>query len=51
MVLSDNHSRVLNLIGNPVKFSKTPVTYRRSPPVCGADTEQVLAEWLDTGQA
>lgn len=34
----------VELIGNPVKFSKTPVSYRHAPPVCGADTEDVLAE-------
>lgn len=39
-------SGTVDLIGNPVKFSKTPVTYRRAPPVCGADTQDVLAEWL-----
>ncbi len=40
------HSPV-QLIGNPVKFSKTPVTYRKAPPLCGADTNEVLQEWLD----
>ena len=37
----------VELIGNPVKFSKTPVTYRRAPPVCGADTHEVLVDWLE----
>ena len=32
----------LRLIGNPLKFSQTPVTYRRTPPQFGADTETVL---------
>ena len=32
----------LHLIGNPLKFSATPVTYRRKPPHFGADTETVL---------
>ena len=36
----------VDLIGNPVKFSKTPVTYRKAPPVCGADTQDILADWL-----
>ncbi|UYV39499.1 CoA transferase [Rhodobacteraceae bacterium D3-12] len=35
----------INLIGNPIKFSRTPVTYRRSPPTCGADTQEVLREF------
>ena len=34
----------VDLIGNPVKFSKTPVTYRTPPPLCGADTKAVLSE-------
>ena len=36
----------VELIGNPLKFSRTPVTYRRAPPVCGADTDEVLRELL-----
>lgn len=35
----------VELIGNPVKFSKTPVTYRRAPPTCGADTDEILQEF------
>ncbi|MCJ8337248.1 MAG: CoA transferase [Pseudomonadales bacterium] len=34
----------VELIGNPIKFSATPVSYRRPPPKCGADTEEILAE-------
>ena len=34
----------IDVIGNPIKMSRTPVTYRRPPPQCGADTEAVLAE-------
>jgi len=34
----------VELIGNPVKFSKTPVTYRHAPPTCGAATDEVLGE-------
>ncbi|MEM7428474.1 MAG: CaiB/BaiF CoA-transferase family protein [Pseudomonadota bacterium] len=36
----------VDLIGNPVKFSHTPVTYRRPPPYCGEHTDEVLAELL-----
>lgn len=32
----------LKLLGNPLKFSRTPVRYRRPPPRLGADTEEVL---------
>lgn len=33
----------VDLIGNPVKFSQTPVTYRHAPPTCGEHTDEVLA--------
>lgn len=36
----------VDLIGNPIKFSKTPISYNRPPPVCGEHTSEVLAEWL-----
>lgn len=36
----------VDLIGNPVKFSETPVTYRKAPPVLGADTDEILKDWL-----
>jgi len=39
------HSEI-EVIGNPVKFSETPVSYRKAPPLCGADTDEVLKEWL-----
>ncbi|WP_299901558.1 CaiB/BaiF CoA-transferase family protein [uncultured Ruegeria sp.] len=37
------HPGQVNLIGNPLNLSRTPVTYRNAPPVCGADTEVVLS--------
>jgi len=33
----------INLIANPVKFSKTPVSYRYAPPTCGQHTEDILS--------
>ncbi len=36
----------VDLVGNPVKFSATPVSYRHAPPVCGADTDAILSDWL-----
>ena len=32
----------VDLIGNPVKFSETPVTYRHAPPTCGQHTDEIL---------
>ena len=37
----------VSLLGNPLKFSKTPVSYRRPPPVMGADTKAILSEDAD----
>lgn len=37
-------SGAVDLVGNPIKFSKTPVQYRRAPPMCGADSQEVLDE-------
>jgi crotonobetainyl-CoA:carnitine CoA-transferase CaiB-like acyl-CoA transferase len=34
------------LIGNPLKMSDTPVTYRKAPPAVGEDTGLVLARLL-----
>lgn len=34
-------------IGNPLKFSDTPVTYHRGPPLLGEHTAEVLRELLD----
>lgn len=42
----DAGSQPVDLIGNPVKFSHTPVTYRHSPPKLGADNAEILAEYL-----
>ncbi len=34
----------VRVIGNPLKLSKTPVTYRAAPPRFGADTKHVLSK-------
>ena len=36
----------VKLLGNPLKFSATPVTYRRPPPNFGQDTQDVM-DWVD----
>ena len=34
------------LIGNPLQFSETPVSYRKAPPLLGEHTDEVLREVL-----
>lgn len=34
----------VRLLGNPLKFSRTPVSYRRAPPATGADTADILPD-------
>jgi len=33
----------VQLIGNPLNFSRTPVTYRHAPRKCGADSDEILS--------
>ncbi len=35
----------VRIVASPLKLSTTPVRYRRAPPLLGADTEQILAEF------
>ncbi len=37
----------VNLLGNPLHLSRTPVTYRSPPPHFGQDTDAVLAKYID----
>jgi formyl-CoA transferase len=42
----------VDLLGNPLKFSETPVTYRKAPPRFGqdsADLDTLLAQWAKKG--
>lgn len=51
MQINMNHpladSGSVKLIGNPIKFSVTPVSYRSHPPVLGEHTTEILNEFLD----
>ena len=40
-------SGTVELIGNPAILSRTPVSYRRPPPLLGEHTNDVLAQLLD----
>ena len=37
----------VNLVGNPLKMSETPVSYDLPPPVCGEHTENILHDILN----
>lgn len=36
----------VNLIGNPLNFSETPVQYKKAPPVRAEDTREILSKHL-----
>jgi crotonobetainyl-CoA:carnitine CoA-transferase CaiB-like acyl-CoA transferase len=38
--------RAVPLVASPLRLSGTPVSYRHTPPVLGADTEDVLRSVL-----
>ena len=42
---------MVDLIGNPIKYSETPVDYRLPPPSCGQHTDEVLTELLAMPEA
>jgi len=41
----------VNLIGNPLKFSNTPVVYKKAPPVRAQDTKAILSKHLGLDDA
>ncbi len=43
----DAATKDVRLIGNPLKFSATPVSYRKAPPKLGQDTADIL-QWLNS---
>jgi crotonobetainyl-CoA:carnitine CoA-transferase CaiB-like acyl-CoA transferase len=45
----DAQGGAVSLIGNPIKYSETPVDYRRAPPRLGQHTDEVLTELLGLG--
>ncbi|MGB1919563.1 MAG: CoA transferase, partial [Candidatus Puniceispirillales bacterium] len=36
----------VRLIGNPIKMSDTPVSYRHPPPRCGEHNDAIMQDWL-----
>ena len=54
MVAKMQHAKAgveIPVIASPIKMSETPPAYRRAPPVCGQDTDDVLRELLDMSAA
>ena len=45
-----SESGELEMMGNPIKFSRTPVDYKRPPPKAGEHTDEVLTEMLDLSE-
>jgi crotonobetainyl-CoA:carnitine CoA-transferase CaiB-like acyl-CoA transferase len=53
MLVSMNHpdsAAPITLIGNPLKFSDTPVSYRHAPPSLGQQNTEILLDWLGKDQ-
>jgi crotonobetainyl-CoA:carnitine CoA-transferase CaiB-like acyl-CoA transferase len=53
MLMHLPHAQIgaLPQVANPVKFSATPVHYRRAPPLLGEHTVEVLADVLGMDEA
>ncbi|OBY28202.1 CaiB/BaiF CoA transferase family protein [Leisingera sp. JC1] len=47
----DTAAGPVKLLGNPLNFSRTPVTYRHAPPQCGEGTEEILSSDAPFGAA
>jgi crotonobetainyl-CoA:carnitine CoA-transferase CaiB-like acyl-CoA transferase len=49
MLIHMDHVEIgdLRLVGSPLKFSETPVDYRRPPPKLGEHTEEILKELFE----
>ncbi|MBY6065948.1 CoA transferase [Leisingera aquaemixtae] len=46
----DTAAGPVRLLGNPLNFSRTPVTYRHAPPQCGEGTGEILDASAPFGQ-
>jgi len=45
------NGRATKMIGNPIRFSRTPIQYRRAPPRLGAHTAEILRDELEMSQS
>jgi crotonobetainyl-CoA:carnitine CoA-transferase CaiB-like acyl-CoA transferase len=48
--LSTN-GRATKMIGNPIRFSRTPISYRHPPPRLGAHTAEIIRDELEISQS
>ncbi len=39
------HNEAVDLVGNPLKFSETPITDYRAPPLLGEHTADILSRF------
>jgi crotonobetainyl-CoA:carnitine CoA-transferase CaiB-like acyl-CoA transferase len=39
-------AKPVTLVGNPQRFSETPVSYRQAPPILGEHSAEILRDWL-----
>ena len=37
----------MKLIGNPIRYSETQVSYRNPPPMLGQHNREILKDWLE----
>lgn len=44
ITMAHPHNRKTNLVGSPLKFSRTPVVYHRAPPLLGQHTDEVISK-------
>lgn len=54
MVIHMKHSlrdQDIDLVGNPIKMSETPVRYNLPPPVCGEHTDDILRKIINLDSA
>ena len=55
MKISMKHSKSssgkVDLIGSPIKLSKSPTKFKKSPPTLGEDTEKILRKFLKLNKA
>jgi crotonobetainyl-CoA:carnitine CoA-transferase CaiB-like acyl-CoA transferase len=46
VTMEHGRAGTVDLVGNPIRMSATPVADRRAPPALGEHTDEVLADWL-----